>query len=335
MTNHLPNKYNHPIGWGKPVETKDVGLLNMICDYFNERIKNEPIAYENSVWFDNVKKHALIIRALRIRDIDYLHEVLRNQFSSPLTHGTGMGDEFFAQLMTNEKMREDVGKLYYDKLLTLMEMTELIYMFNPEEYFFIPKFDEYFKTPPEKYLKQLSEKYNFDITAPKYSGNLFGLQTDYGVYHERDFISIGVALLIAEKFENRDIKICEIGGGTGHLAFYLHRLGYKNISLVDLPTMSVSQMYFLLTNQIDNINFISPKSFTGEYDVVINVDSITEMNMDSAKEYCEKMKNNTKYLMSINHEAQAFKVSDVCKMKRLSRNPFWLRRGYVLEEYTQ
>jgi hypothetical protein len=334
MISHPMNVGNYNIGWGKALEEKNDEFLNSICEYFNERLKNEPVSYENSVWYSNVERQKSIIDALINKDLNYLHDTLKNLFSSPLTHGTAQGDEHYNMLVDNTDVQKQYAQVYYDKLITLMEMNSIIPIFSPEEYYYVKRFDKYFNISPEAFLKELSTRFEFDVSAPKYSGNLFGLDTKYGLYNERDFMSLGVALMVKERFDDKNINICEIGGGVGHLAFYLHRLGYKNISIVDLPTISVSQMYFLSVNLDDNnVQLISPQQFTGKYDLVLNVDSMTEMNIESAKEYCDKMENETQNFISINHETNPFTVNQICNMRRISRHPFWLRKGYVFEEY--
>lgn len=334
MVNHPANVGKYNMGWGKSVDIKDDVLLNQICDYFAKRIEQDPISYNNSVWFENVNRQSRIIWALKNRDLDYLHEVLRNLFSSTLTHGTAQGDQHYSQLQNDSDMRENFAHVYFDKLITLSEMVGTIPMFSPEQYYYSDSFNSYFKMPPEELLDRIAEKYDFDILSPKYSGNLFGIETKYGLYNERDFMSLSVALKIADKFSDKNISICELGGGVGHLAYYLYKLGFQNLIIVDLPTISVSQMYFLSTNLgPDKVKLISPKEFTGNYDAVLNVDSMTEMNLNSAKEYCSVMKDKTKYFLSINHETNPFTVSSICTMKKISRHPFWLRKGYVFEEY--
>lgn len=333
MVNHPMNVGKYTMGWGKSLETQDDELLNRICDYFIERLKLENVSYENSIWFTNVERHRKIIDALLNKNFQFLHSTLKNLFSSPLTHGTAQGDVHYEMLINDQHMQKNFAQVYYDKLITIMEMADIIPMFSPEEYYFIKRFDRHFNVLPEHYIDALIKKYGFDISAPKYSGNLFGLSTNYGLYNERDFMSLGVALMIRERYENTEINICEIGGGVGHLAYYLTKMGYKNITIVDLPTISVSQMYFLSVNQNEKVDLISPKQFTGNYDLVVNVDSMTEMNETSAREYCDSMKKNTKNFISINHETNPFTVNSVCSMKRVSRHPFWLRKGYVFEEY--
>jgi hypothetical protein len=334
MMSHPVRVNNLQTGWGIALEEKNDDFLNSICDYFTSRIQNEQISYSDSVWESNISRQSNVISALLNRDLNFLHENLKNLFSSELTHGMAQGDDHFRMLQSNEHIRVNTAQVYYDKFISLMELADVITTFSPEEYFFNKRFDQNFLTGPDVYLTKLMEKYKCDLTAPKYSGNLFGLTTKYGLYNERDIMSLGVALMIQQKFPDKNINICEIGGGVGHLAYYLMKLGYSNISIVDLPTISVAQMYFLGVNaQGHNVKLLSPLEFTGKHDLVVNVDSMTEMNKISALQYCQKMKQHTKNFVSINHETHPFTVSQICEMRKTCRHPFWLRRGYVYEEF--
>lgn len=334
LKNHPINNINVSEGWGAPTEEKDVELLNRICDYFNNRMKTESTSYGSNIWANNVNRQGVIMDALTNKNIDLLDSILRNMFTSSLTNGTMQGDVQYNDFKNNPYLRQEQIKVTYDKLITLLELTGVINMFSPEEFYFNQQFERYYNVSIEQYLEEIMGMYDVDWSAPKYTGGLFGIQTNKGLYGERDFVSMGIATMIADRFPDRNIRICEIGGGAGHQAYYLHRLGYKNIDIVDLPTISVSQMYFLNTNlKSNNILLLAPYEFTDSYDLVINIDSMVEMSQESAIEYCDKMKTNTKNFISINHETNTFRVQDVCKLKRISRHPFWLRRGYVFEEY--
>jgi 2-polyprenyl-3-methyl-5-hydroxy-6-metoxy-1,4-benzoquinol methylase len=326
-----------PQGWGIPTPIRDDDLLNRICDYFQTRLEEEGVYSDSRIWDTNVERQKGIVTDLKERNLRELHDTFRNIFSSPLTHGTGAGDEYFNRLIMNENYRYSVICLIFDKLLSIMESTGLQRTFNQEEYYYVPHYyNVHLNTHPDVLLERIQERYG-DLTAPKYSGGQFGLITKYGLYAERDLISLGLALMIADKYKDRSISICEIGGGTGHLAYYLHKLGFKNISIVDLPTISVSQMYFLETNLGNNdIKLLSPSQFDGKYDLVLNVDSLIEMSIETAKDYLKLIKENAGYFISVNSETDEpgfFKVPDICNMEKVSRNLFWFRRGYVIEEY--
>lgn len=325
---------NYKYGWGKGCEIKDDELLNYLCDYFISRTSIESVSEKNCVWFSNIERQKPIIDALLNKNFDVLHNTLAHLFSSPLTYGIAQGDTSYVDFLSNDILKKEYVHLVYDRLIALMEMLDIVPIFSPEEYTFVRNFDQYYHISPDDYLDRLSNKFAVDISAPKYVGDLLGLDTKYGIFDDRCVLSLGIALLVMQKFPDRSTSICEIGGGVGHLAYYLYKFGYKNVTIVDLPTISVAQSYFLSVNLgKDLIRLISPKEFTGEYEVVINVDSMTEMNIESAKEYCSKIKTNSEYFLSINHETNPFTVSSICEMRKISRHPFWLRKGYVFEEY--
>jgi hypothetical protein len=71
------------------------------------------------------------------------------------------------------------------------------------------------------------------------------------------------------------------------------------------------------------------------YDLILNADSMTEMDLDTAKLYWKQIKSSTSTFLSINHEANALRVQDLIAADLASidvnRCPYWMRRGYVEE----
>ena len=327
------------LGWGSPTETKDEVLLNEMCDYFNHRLENEHLCKEDTEWYPIMQIQSDIITALKERNIEYIHSELRNLFSSTITHGTTQGKAHTQSLqqIDEKTLKLEHGLYVYDKLLDVMESVGLLTLFSPEQYVWVKHYDNLL-VEPDVFLERLMNHTNLDLTAPKNEGMLFGLDTKFGVYSIKDMHAIGLALMMYHKFKDqRDIRICEIGGGAGQFAYYMNKIGFTNYTIVDLPTISVSQMYFLGTNiGRGKVNFLSPNDFDGKYDVVINVDSMPEMPESSAREYIEKISKNTRYFLSVNQERRDFTVQNLCReqnMFQLSRNLFWFRKGYVIEEF--
>ena len=326
------------LGWGPGVQVKDEKLLNDLCDYFIKRLEKEPLALEESEWHEIMGIQSDIITALQNRDLDYLHDQLRNIFSSTITHGTTQGKAHTESLqrMDERTLKLEHGLYVYDKLLDVMEYTALITTYSPEQYVWVKTYDQLL-VDPSTHLNRLMHHFDLNLCPPKNQGMLFGIDTEFGVYSIKDMHAIGLALMIHNKFPDRkDVKICEIGGGAGQFAYYMNKIGFKNYTIVDLPTISVSQKYFLNSNGIDSVNFLSPLDFDGKYDIVINVDSMPEMAEQSARSYIETISKNSRYFLSINQERRDFTVNALCRdagMHQLSRNPFWFRKGYVIEEY--
>jgi len=70
-------------------------------------------------------------------------------------------------------------------------------------------------------------------------------------------------------------------------------------------------------------------------DLVVNVDSLTEMSRSVAEAYWHRIRAGASAFLSINHERNAFTFRDLLDATghaaRTSRTPYWLRRGYVEE----
>jgi hypothetical protein len=83
---------------------------------------------------------------------------------------------------------------------------------------------------------------------------------------------------------------------------------------------------------------VLPETFLAEsktYDLVLNVDSLTEMDFSVAQAYWDKIKISTNTFLSINHEANKFRVRDLLFEDLHSlvvhRGLYWMREGYAEE----
>lgn len=150
-----------------------------------------------------------------------------------------------------------------------------------------------------------------------------------------------------------DKKCLEIGAGMGRATYYAHQLGFQ-CTTIDLPMAIVSQALFLSAglgeeaiwmigdpelpkkNQIILLPTSEMHTLSNSYfDVILNADSLTEMGYGDAYKYMKFIEKNGRFFISINHEVNKFKVSElkdlVPNLKLLSRAPYWLRDGYVEE----
>ena len=94
------------------------------------------------------------------------------------------------------------------------------------------------------------------------------------------------------------------------------------------------------SNELGGFIFRQPEVFMQErnqYDVVLNVDSLTEMGIDVARAYLKNCVGKTNWFLSINHERNAFSVREIAaelpEYRLMSRNRSWIRQGYVEEVY--
>ena len=77
------------------------------------------------------------------------------------------------------------------------------------------------------------------------------------------------------------------------------------------------------------------ENYQEKYDLIINIDSITEMKFGTAQQYWEKIENYSSKFLSINHDCNGFTMntlhSQSNKIKNYYKYPYWLRRGYAEE----
>jgi len=69
----------------------------------------------------------------------------------------------------------------------------------------------------------------------------------------------------------------------------------------------------------------------GRYDLILNVDSLTEMARETAQAYCDAICRRSSAFLSINHEGLPFTVADLMPRGFDQRSPYWMRPGYVEE----
>jgi hypothetical protein len=115
-----------------------------------------------------------------------------------------------------------------------------------------------------------------------------------------------------------------------------------------LPLTSVAQGYFLgrtlgpgaislFKEARSSIAILPPSAFLNSddrYDVVLNADSLTELNREEASAYCAAFRDRANIFLSINHEINPFTVRELYAAvagPSVSRSPYWMRGGYVEE----
>ena len=138
----------------------------------------------------------------------------------------------------------------------------------------------------------------------------------------------------------------------GRTAYFAYQLGLRDYSTIDLPMGVVGQACFLAaTLGPDKIWMIGddPKEKNGRiqlmpgsqslpagrFDLVLNVDSITEMSHAAALRYVLWMADHASRFLSINHNKNEFTASELChqafSIKRVDMKPYPLRDGYFEE----
>lgn len=202
----------------------------------------------------------------------------------------------------------------------------------------------------EELLNGLDGAFGFRIRFPNPFPHEAGLLTERGIASWRAVQALYQAWRIFRLVEKiPSAKVLEIGGGLGRTAFFARQFGIENYTIVDLPLTGVAQAYHLgRTLGEDKVRLfgediaaalaiLPPCSFLGGdgfFDLIVNVDSMTEMAESTAHKYWSEIAKRTPIFLSVNHEFNPFTVSDLIRSTDtlgVTRHPYWLRRGYVEE----
>jgi hypothetical protein len=275
--------------------------------------------------------------------------ILGNPTTTEIHHGFDTTvAEFTKRLIASETTARGLAKTCKMKLLTLGDALGVTTLDNPESYCAHPEPTPALDT--DQLLERIEGAIGFKISFPNPFPNEFGLATKRGVAGYRAINALYQAYRIKELVGGvRNPRILEIGGGTGRTAYYAHKLGLKNYSIVDLPFTAISQGYFLgrtlgpesvcadgEPEKADAVKLYAPETFFARrerYDLIVNIDSLTEMGRETASAYCKAIRSRAARFLSINHESNEFTVRQVSGVAPETRYPYWMRRGYVEELY--
>lgn len=233
-----------------------------------------------------------------------------------------------------------------DRLISFAEFLGIVNIYNPErDKISVSKMNI------DNLIIQIEKKIGIKMIFKNPFPGERGIKTSRGILNEKEIQAMYAAYKISLIIK-KDESVLEIGGGLGRTAYYCDLFGIKDYSIVDIPITFLAQGNYLgrvlspkkikFENELSkkyvkkSIKLISPEYFLRNdkrYDLILNCDSLTEINIDLAKKYMRKI-SNAKYFLSINHEKNAFKISTITKkikFIRYLRNLYWLRKGYVEE----
>ncbi|MCK1342250.1 hypothetical protein [Bradyrhizobium sp. CW11] len=205
----------------------------------------------------------------------------------------------------------------------------------------------------DQILDQIDRALGLKLLFPNPFPNELGLASNRGILGFRSIHAIYQAWRIAQIAKGRrDFKVMEIGAGLGRTAYFSNMFGVKDYTLLDIPLTNAAQGYFLgrvLGPDAIRLNGeagpgllkVMPASnlatCTEKFDLIVNIDSWTEMSRETADSYWQFARRSTNAVLSINHEHNAFTVRDLYSGDpdvTAIRHPYWTRRGYVEELIT-
>ena len=256
----------------------------------------------------------------------------------------------FENNVSSKMWKNDIENMYaLDKLLSFAEFLGIGNIYNPEQ----DKISVY-KIDIENLIKKIEKKVGIRLNFKNVFPGEGGILTSRGILSEKEIQALYAAYKISKIIKKND-KVLEVGAGLGRTAYYCNLFGVKDYTIVDIPITFLAQGNYLARvlsekkiifenefsskNKKNKIKLITPEYFLkddSKYSLVLNCDSLTEVNYDLAIDYMKKI-SKSKYFLSINHEKNSFNISALIKKfkyKSYSRNLYWLRKGYI-EEFVE
>lgn len=306
-----------------------------------------PADLRNSMWVVLNQMKSDVEHVFSTGDLDQAATILRNPGATNLYHGF---DSSFAEALPDKSAPSYYATRSIDALARFAEAIGAIPLDYPDSY----DDRDVVVLKAEDLLEKIERVSGWRFSVPNPFPHEHGIQTSRGVLSER----AGYALYQAWRIQQltRGIanpRVAEIGAGLGRTAYYARELGIADYTIVDLPLTSVSQAYWLgrvlgqdtislcdefFADADRRIKIIPPQAFLEldrQFDLIINIDSITEMDISIASTYIDKIFECAGTFFSINHEINDFRVTDLLtgrsNLRTYTRNPCWMRRGYVEE----
>jgi len=346
---------------------------NLKSFYLQKGLSSQPVSqFNDHLLIDRLKAHYLICNAnfagnkdsqwsdhfnklqgdIHSAFVESRQEVIVDILRNPANYNLFYGFENMSRDLLQNKRLEDIlePELAMDSLLSLCEAVGIIPFSNPESLRIGRAID------PETAVGLLDQEFGFTLDFPNPFAGEYGIKIKRGIISYRAIQAIYQAWKIANITKDiPDPCILEIGGGLGRTAYYCRKFGIYDYTIVDIPISSLAQGNFLgrvlpegdvtlMKEQVDpvvqkdTIKLIYPDVFFSsqkKYDLIVNVDSLTELDIVIAKQYLEKISEAGTCFFSINHEINSFSINSIWKevptLKKLYRNLNWVRRGYVEE----
>jgi len=344
-----------------PVDVRIAGRL--LAAYRSARWVASAATDRNDLWTTITAGQSGFIGLLEGGDPGDLARYLCNLSRHDAGRGIVQGDREYQLIVRDASYRNAIGLMTKDKLVALAEAVGALPVENPEQ----GVFGRSLYLDPDMLVAKISERIG-DIAPPDIDGGLLKVMTAHGLFGERDLNAIFTAFLIRRLLgvSSNSADVCEIGAGTGRVAYWVFRNGIRNYTIFDLPHVNVVQGYYLLkglgTESValyDELEPIGGGPFvkvlpshairdeqTRQYDLILNQDSFPEIHVATVREYLLWIRQVCRgSFMSINHETRPRSshgliqlnvpeiVEEVGGFQRVDRFPYWLRKGYVAELY--
>ena len=341
----------------------DEAIVRRLIDAYR-RASSEKAPRANDKWSEFIESHyGEMIDLIERDDTRGLVAYLLSLPRQGAAHGFFQGRLVHDSLQGNPEGQLDRAWWLLDHLVALAEAVGVLRVRCPEQgdWDFAP-----FGSVPEL-RDRIEQAIGLPLTLPDLFEGLFALEPDSGAIHLRSIMATYAVRQVAALLQNleslapAEMKVAEIGAGIGYTAYAAHALGISRYTLFDLPEVNVAQGFFLLET-IDpgavrlygeeegaSIEVLPASAFPprspAAFHVVVNIDSLPEIDPIIVDGYVNGIAERSRYLFSINQEAPLTggvgvhrravreSVSLNPRLKPILRQPNWIRAGYVDEVF--
>jgi hypothetical protein len=349
----------------KPPTSEDVAIAGRLLRAFRAAAENGAPAdpERRDLWTIIAIQQEKFTSLLHTGDEEQLASYLCNVSRHDASVGITQGDREYRRILSDPAYRDFVTLMTKDKLVSLAEAVGYLPVENPEQ----GEYGRSLQVDADELVAGISQRLEVDITPPDIDGGMLKLRTNNGLFHERDANAIFTAWLLRRVLQRHGARrVCEIGAGSGRVAYWSRRLGSGSHTIVDLPHVNVVQGYYLLKSVPgERVRLYGEKGSSGtieftiwpnhalqelpnaEFDVVLNQDSMPEMSRSTVDDYLNWIRLTCRgTFMSVNHESKppyGENLTHVSVPEAVAatggfvlqdRYPYWLRKGYVVELYS-
>lgn len=328
---------------GAPSAIDDGNLIHRLWAAYKLSTK-EFTGHGASFWGAFEAKHEDIQGALSSGNLDELARLLRAPAETELFWGFDDLVKSFVEVRnSNPAARQSGAETIYRRLVRAAIGMGAIRCDYPESGKTMPDIQV------EDLLSHIEDRIGFRVEFPNPFEFEFGLSTSRGIISDRAVQSLYQAWRVKQICDLvGGRKILEIGAGLGRNAYFAGLFGISSYTIVDIPRTQLAQGYYLgrvlgadsvsLCGEEDaDVRLRSAKWLHESrevFDVVLNADSLTEMDRNHALSYVKFAKRHATAFLSINHEFNETTADELLReagMAPAYRSPYWTRPGYVEE----
>ena len=355
-------KLNYQFSYDKTVSNFDLIYSKRILTFLLKNINDisKPSKQTDaSPWAAIVASQSELIRIVKSKNAHALAEYLLEAPKNNILTGVLQGKSEYEQLKISSKYRKVQGKILLQRLLRLANAIGTGTDQNPEQGSWGIRNPENF----DQLYNNLYKTFGPEIEIPDFFSGLFRIKFGSTHWNQVELMSMNSAHQIKNLLDGDTSKvILEIGAGIGYTTFWLKKLGFELIAIIDLPHVIAAQAFFLMKAFPECRIYLHGESqWNNDYDIAIfpnsvplehlplspnlifNQDSFAEMSTLTINHLLKSIsKFSDSLLYSINHESEAtydesarsqMNIAKVISQKehfRLrSRVPNWIREGYV------